>query len=128
MKEAIISFSLFFLSSITTGWQQMYGFMWAIWGASTSNLQYLGLAGSIVLLVASFLVFGRRKIAYLVALVAVGLIWAHYGPAIWATGSLLFDVVSTAQWRLLPAALLLASTVRVIQKLGPQRRLLSAAD
>src|SRR5262245_48042387 len=101
--------------------------MWAIWGAQTSILQYAGVVGSGVMAIASVVLFIRVKVGYVLALSGIALTWAYYGPAIWATGSLIFDVLARGQWRLFPVMLLVASSVRVIQKLGHQAEISSTA-
>ena|SRR5882672_877545 len=116
-SETVTNSAVFLLSSIATGWQQVYNLMWAIWGAPTSTLQYCGLIGSAALSVAALVLFVRVTAAYVIAVVGVAMIWAYYAPAIWATGSLVFDVVTNSPWRLIPAMLLIVSTVRILYRL-----------
>jgi hypothetical protein len=116
-RETITNSAVFLLSSIATGWQQLYNFMWAIYGSPTSTVQYCGLIGSVALSVAALVLFVRVTAAYVIAVVGVTMIWAYYASAIWATGSLVFDVLTNSPWRLIPAMLLILSTIRILSRL-----------
>jgi hypothetical protein len=67
--------------------------------------------------VAALVLFVQVTAAYVIAVVGVAMIWAYYAPAIWATGSLVFDVLTNSPWRLIPAMLLIFSTIRIFNRL-----------
>ena len=42
----MLSFVIYLVAGLTAGWQVFQLIMWAIWGAPTSPIQFIGLIGS----------------------------------------------------------------------------------
>jgi len=120
MKDKVLSFLLLGVTAIATGWQQLYNLGWAVWGAPTFFIQYVGLLGSLMLAIASAMVFIRMRLALTVGLFAAGLVWCFYGPALWATIAQLWaspNLFSIEPLVLLPLSILLGLTVFLVYRL-----------
>lgn len=96
--------------------QQFWNMMWAIWGAKSHALQYVGLAGSLLLLGAGVLAAWRQ--VHWIAVAGITLAWAFYGPALVATYPQLLerpDHVWKEPWVLLPPILLVGATLVAVR-------------
>jgi hypothetical protein len=83
MRDKLINAVFLGVAGGATGWQQSYNLMWALYGAPTRDLQYVGLFGSAVLLVAALSTFVRIRVADVLGAVGVILVWSAYLPAAW---------------------------------------------
>jgi len=100
------------LAGLSTGYQVARQIMWAIWGAPVIWTEYVGLAGSICLVVAAGMKIFKHALFLATSVVGNFALWAFYGPALWATAqtpTLFADPVV-----FLPALFLTASTLVVI--------------
>jgi hypothetical protein len=102
----------FGVTAIATGLQQVAVIAMTVWGTPVWRIQYIGLAGSVALVVAAVATLGAVRAASLVVMLALALLWVFYAPALWATiPRLSFDHrISSELLTLMPACLLVVST------------------
>lgn len=113
------------LTAIATGVQLWWLTSWAIWGAPINPLEYIGLLGSVVLLVATLLGLRRHRNVRFVALCGLLLLWPFYALLMYATwlnpiGSFTFKAAIVGS---LPAAMLLGASICAVMQLSKSSRI-----
>jgi hypothetical protein len=93
---------------------------WAIWGAPIHPLEYIGLLGSVVLLVAIVSRLRRYSNVQLIALCGLLLLWPFYALLMYATwlnpsGSFTFKAAIVGS---VPAAMLLGASICAVIQLS----------
>lgn len=75
----MISFFVYLITGVATGWQVFQLMMWAIWGRPVQVLDYIGFAGAFILVLASCFVLWK-KVSTSVAAIACVTLWIFYVP------------------------------------------------
>jgi hypothetical protein len=109
----MLALTVYTATAIATGVQLWWFILWAMWGAPTSPLEYMGLFGSVVLLVAAVLGLRRRRNVHFLAVGGSLLLWPFYAVLMYETwlnpsASFTFKAAMAGS---VPAAMLLAATV-----------------
>ena len=81
----MVSFVIYLIAGLTTGWQVFQLIMWAIWGAPTSPIQFVVLVGSWGLNLPGILAFKRKKASLIMAVFGLLGLWSFYVPVIYQT-------------------------------------------
>ena len=69
-------------AGLATALQQYRNLMWAIWGAPTYTIQYVGLLGAVVIFLSGLVAIFSEVWAHRVALIGALVAWAFYGGAL----------------------------------------------
>jgi len=102
----MLSFVIYLVAGLTAGWQVFQLIMWAIWGAPTSPIQFIGLIGSWGLDLAAILAFKWKKVSLIMAAFGLLGLWSFYVPALYQTLHPDRDVVWEPTVFIAPALLL----------------------
>ncbi|MGC0777808.1 MAG: hypothetical protein WCD68_11420, partial [Candidatus Acidiferrum sp.] len=78
LNQVMFALTIYGATAIATGVQLWWLMSWAIWGAPLSPLEYIGLLGSAVLLVAAVVGLRKRRIVHFLALGGLLLLWPFY--------------------------------------------------
>lgn len=73
---------LYALSGISTGVPVVYLYLWSVWGAPTSFVEFLSISGSLALIIAAVLTIKKPILAARVAFFGSLAVWSFYLPAI----------------------------------------------
>ena len=103
--------ALYLLTGLIVGLQVFMSLMQAVWGAPTHPVQYIGLVGALILILASVVALFRGRAGGLVAFGASVLCWAFYLPAMWATLARSRFTLAALPFVLIPLALLSGTTI-----------------
>jgi hypothetical protein len=118
----VLASVIYGVTAIVTGVQLWWLMSWAIWGAPTNPLEYIGLIGSVVLLVATFLGLRRHRTVQFIALCGLLLLWPVYALLMYATWlnpnpnvSFTFKAAIVGS---VPAAMLLGASICAVMQLS----------
>jgi hypothetical protein len=81
----VIASIIYGAAAIATGMQLWWLMSWAIWGRHINPLEYIGLLGSVALLVAAVLGLRRGSNVQFVAACGLLLLWPIYAVLLYAT-------------------------------------------
>ena len=118
----MISFLVYFITGLATGWQVFQLMMWAIWGRPVQLLDYVGLIGALILVLASFFV-RWKKVSTVIASIACVVLWVFYVPSLsgtigaFASGTAVFWDWKDAVQTIAPPVLLIATTFYICNEL-----------
>jgi hypothetical protein len=111
-------------TAIATAIQVWYALMWAIWGAPTSPLEYVALLGAIVLLVAAVIAYWKPRLALVIAIGGLILLWMWYGPSLYmlfTNPPLSFRFATSWILPLTPIALLISCSIYAVAQWRPSK-------
>jgi hypothetical protein len=117
----VLASSIYGATAIATGIQLWWLMSWAIWGAPINPLEYVGLLGSIVLLVATVLGLKKYHNVQFIALFGLIMLWPIYGLLMYTTwlksgpnSSFTFKAAIVGS---VPVAMLLVASVSTVMQL-----------
>ena len=102
----MLSLAIYLIAGLTAGWQVFQLIMWAVWGAPTSPIQFIGLIASWALDLAGIFSFKLKKVSLIMAALGLFGLWSFYVPAIYATLHPAADVLWEPTVFITPAILL----------------------
>ena len=118
----MLASTIYGATAIATGVQLWWLISWAIWGAPINPLEYVGLLGSIVLLVATVLGLRRYSNVQLIVLCGLIMLWPIYALLMYTTwlnpspnASFTFKAAIVGS---VPAAMLLVASVCAVMQLA----------
>ena len=114
----MLASAIYGATAIATGVQLWWLMSWAIWGAPITPLEYVGLLGSVVLLVATFPGCQKLRYGQFIVLCGLSLLWPFYALLVyetWLNPSVWFTFHAAIVGSVPPAMLLGASICAAIQ-------------
>jgi hypothetical protein len=92
-------FLIFLITGLATGYQLFQQIMWGVWGKPPNPFEFIGLLGSLILVIAGYGALFSLRIFRWLALIALIPLWIYYVPALLNTitdtfsGRYVFEII-----------------------------------